>query len=124
LALRTDHLPRQSSYAQRRNIAVVQRLPLAILGQWVLEAPAQKAQLVGVVQLFEVGGIAAELPVVLPDSACILGAPVDHLFFAVALDLLHQARRHRHSDQHHHRHHEQHRQQHGPTVAPPPRTDL
>ena len=91
--------------------------PLAFFGQRVLIALAQKAYLVGVLQLFEVCRILPKLLVVLLDRPRILSAAMDHLQFAIASGLHHEARHHcqRHND--HHRHHEQDGKQHGAALA-------
>jgi len=56
-------------------------------GDGVFVAFAQEAQIVGVFEILETGGILAEFLHVVLDCPRILDATVDQLFFAVALNL-------------------------------------
>ena len=51
-------------------------------------ALAQEADVVGVLQIFDASGIAAQLPVVMLNGAHVGGAAMHHFFFAVAANLL------------------------------------
>src|SRR6202035_475679 len=83
--------PASDSAERHLNIAEVQQLEIRALRilavQGVFVALAQEPLIVGALEIFNLGGIAPELFVVGPDSPRILHPPVNHLLFAIALDV-------------------------------------
>src|SRR6266576_610706 len=63
-------------------------------GDRILVALSEEPHLVGIFQFLNACWIAAEFLVVLPDGAGITHGAVNHLFFAIAPDLVHDLRQH------------------------------
>src|ERR1051326_953760 len=95
----------------------MEELPLSILCHRVGIFLAEEAEIVGVLELLDRGGIASELSIEALDSAGILGAAVDHFNLAIPLGLLRNARGDRSNSEHHQGHHEDEDHQHVAALA-------
>jgi len=80
-------------------------------GDRILVALSQEPHLIGVIQIFQLGGITAELLVISANGAGVLYPPMNHLFLAVAADLKGDGRQARRRGDDHQRHH-QHEREH------------
>lgn len=89
----------------------MQQFEILVLILWILIVLAQVPQIIGIVEILKLGGVAPEFFVVGSDGARVLHSAVNHFLFPVAPDLKRNFGKHSGGRDCHQRDHEHQRKQ-------------